>query len=84
MASITVGFSIPVEDKCRLDHLVETFAQGNRSAFLRLAMSHMEALEQAERLNDLSAYGAERLAAKGLSVEDIPNVVHRVLSPTKR
>lgn len=84
MASITVGFSIPEEDQPRLDHLVDKFAQGNRSAFLRIAMKHMEVLERAERLNELSAYGAERLAAKGLTVEDIPELVKRVLStPTE-
>ena len=80
MASVTVGFSIHEEDQARLDHLAQFFTQGNRSAFLRLAMKHMEVLEQAERLNELSAYGAERLAAKGLTVEDIPDLVKRVLS----
>lgn len=84
MASITVGFSIPEADQARLDRLVEYFARGNRSAFLRLAMEHMEVLERAERLNALSAYGSERLASKGLAVEDIPGLVKRVLStPTE-
>jgi hypothetical protein len=80
MSSVTIGFSIPEEDQARLDHLVEKFAQGNRSAFLRLAMNHMEVLERAERLDELSTYGAERLAAKGLAIEDIPDLVKRVLS----
>ncbi len=80
MTSITVGFSIPEEEQVRLDRLVEHFAQGNRSAFLRLAMKHMEVLARAEQLNELSAYGAERLAAKGLAMEDIPDLVKRVLS----
>src|SRR2546427_419932 len=83
MASITVGFSIPEEDEARLKHLVDRFGQGNRSAFLRAAMKHMEVLERAERLDELSRYGAERLAAKGLSAEDIPNLVKRVLSSPK-
>ncbi len=80
MASVTVGFSIPEEDLPSLNHLVEVFAQGNRSAFLRVAMKQMEVLERAQRLDALSAYGAERLAAQGLTLEDIPEVVHRVLS----
>jgi len=80
MASITVGFSIPEADEARLQHLVEKFGHGNRSAFLRAAMKHMEVLERAERLDQLSTYGAERLAAKGLSPEDIPALVKKVLS----
>jgi hypothetical protein len=80
VASITVGFSMPETDQARLDHLVDHFAEGNRSAFLRLAMKHMEVLERAERLDELSAYGAERLAAKGLALADIPELVKRVLS----
>lgn len=83
MASITVGFSIPKEDEARLRYLVERFGQGNRSAFLRAAMKHMEVLDRAERLDDLSRYGAERLAARGISVEEIPALVKEVLGNRK-
>ena len=83
MASITVGFSIPKEDEARLQRLVHRFGQGNRSAFLRAAMRHMEVLDRAERLDELSGYGAERLAARGLSAEEIPELVKQVLSSTK-
>ena len=79
MASITLGFSIPKEDEARLQRLVEHFGRGNRSAFLRAAMKHMEVLERAERLGELSQYGAERLASKGLSVDEIPGLVKQVL-----
>lgn len=80
MTSITVGFSIPEEDQARLERLVQRFGQGNRSAFLRSAMKHMEVLDRAERLDELSRYGAERLATKGLSPEEIPALVARVLA----
>jgi Arc/MetJ-type ribon-helix-helix transcriptional regulator len=80
MASITVGFSIPEEEQRRLDHLVEHFAQGNRSAFLRLAMKHMEVLERAERLRDLQTYGIQQRAAAGLDDVAVEEIVHRVLS----
>jgi hypothetical protein len=83
MASITIGFSIPKEDEARLQRLVDRFGQGNRSAFLRAAMKHMEVLERAEQLDELSRYGTERLAAKGLSAEDIPALVKQVLGRTK-
>jgi Arc/MetJ-type ribon-helix-helix transcriptional regulator len=83
MTSITIGFSIPKEDEARLQRLVDRFGQGNRSAFLRAAMKHMEVLERAERLDELSRYGAERLAEKGLSGEDIPELVKQALSRTR-
>jgi Arc/MetJ-type ribon-helix-helix transcriptional regulator len=83
VASITIGFSIPKEDEVRLQRLVDRFGQGNRSAFLRAAMTHMEVLERAERLDELSRYGAERLASSGLSVEEIPALVKQVLSSAK-
>ena len=84
MATTTVDFSLSEEETCRLDHLAETYAQGDRDAFLRLAMTQMEVLERSAQLADLSDYGAERLAAQRLTIEDIPDVVHRGLSPTKR
>jgi len=84
MGSITVGFSIPEEDQERLEHLVEYFAGGNRSAFLRLAVKHMEVLERAERLRDLQTYGSQRRAAAGLDDVSVEEVVHRVLAKKPR
>ncbi len=80
MTSITIGFSILKEDEERLQRLVDHFGQGNRRAFLRAAMKHMEVLERAERLDVLAECGAQRLAAKGLSPEDIPALVKQVLA----
>jgi Arc/MetJ-type ribon-helix-helix transcriptional regulator len=80
MASITVGFSIPEEEQARLDHLVEHFAQGNRSAFLRLAMKHMEVLKRAEQLRDLQTYGVHQRTDAGLDDATVEDIVHRVLS----
>lgn len=80
MASITVGFSIPEEDLARLDRLTEEFAQGNRSAFLRVAMKHMEVLERARRLRDLQTFGVQHRSAEGLDDVDVETIVHRVLS----
>lgn len=80
MTSVTVGFSIPRKDQDRLDHLVEHFAHGNRSAFLRLAIKQMEVLERAERLRDLQTYGVHQRAAVGLEDVPIEEIVHRVLA----
>lgn len=84
MASIPIGFSIPEEEVVRLDQLVDHFSHGNRSAFLRLALRHMEVLERAEQLDALADHGAWRLASKGLTIEDIPARVKRVLSTPKQ
>lgn len=84
MASVTVGFSLPEAGRQSLDHLVEHFTEGNLSPFLRLTIKHMEVLERAEKLDELAAYGADRLASKGLAVEDIPDLVKRVLSDGSR
>jgi Arc/MetJ-type ribon-helix-helix transcriptional regulator len=80
MASITVGFSIPEEDRQRLDRLTEKFAHGNRSAFLRIALDHMEVLERAAALRDLQTFGVQQRSAAGLDDIDVDTVVHRVLS----
>lgn len=80
MSSITVGFSIPSEDQERLDRLVKRFAQGNRSAFLRIAMNHMEVLDRAERLQALQRYGVQRDTTREVDDDTIDEIVHRVRS----
>jgi hypothetical protein len=84
MGSVTVGFSIAEEDKERLDRLVERFSDGNRSAFLQLAIKHMETLERAERLRDLQAYGVRQRSAQKLDDVSVDEIVHRVLSKKHR
>ena len=78
--SVTIGFSIPEVDQPRLDHLVETFGAGNRSAFLRMAMDRMETADRAQRLRNLQIYGAQRSAELAISVDEISDRVKRVLS----
>lgn len=80
MATKTVGFAIDDEDRERLDRLVAKYGHGNRSAFLRVAMEYMEAVDRAERLRRLQSYGAERAAAAGVSLDDVHDIVDRVLS----
>lgn len=79
MSSSTVGFAVSDEDRPRLDRLAARFGGGNRSAFLRAALDHMEAVERAEQLAELQAYGSERSAAAGLSPRDAAAVVRRAL-----
>lgn len=66
MATTTIGFAVADEDRDRLDRLVQHFGAGNRSAFLRAALPVMEAIARAERLRELQARNAERVAEAGL------------------
>ena len=66
MVTTTIGFAVADEDRDRLDRLVKHFGAGNRSAFLRAALPVMEALARADRLRELQARNAERVAAAGL------------------
>jgi hypothetical protein len=65
MATTTVGFAVADEDQERLARLVEHFGGGNRSAYLRATLPVMESLARAERLRELQARNAERVAAAG-------------------
>ena len=64
MAFRTVRFAIAEEDEARLARLVERYGGGDKGAFLRSAIAHMEALDRAERLRELQAYGAHRAASR--------------------
>jgi hypothetical protein len=79
MSSSTIGFAVSDEDRPRLERLATRYSEGNRSAFLRVALDHMEAIERAEQLADLQAYGNERAAAAGLTHQDAVAVVRRAL-----
>lgn len=79
MPTTTVGFAIEEGDRERLERLTERFGGGNRSAFLRVALDYMEAVDRAERLRRLQAYGAQRSTRRGLALADLEAVVHKVL-----
>lgn len=71
MAAVTVGFAIAEEDKALLEDLVEHFAGGNRSEFLRLAMKRMARDRFAKRLSDIQDMAHAELNGKVYSTEDI-------------
>ena len=75
----TIGFAVEEGDRARLDHLATVFAGGNRSAFLRAAITVMEQLELAQELGRTQAYGAQRLAEAGRTVEDVAEIVEKAL-----
>lgn len=84
MGTKTIGFAVEEADRARLDRLVKKYAGGNRSAFLRVAIAHMETIDRAERLRKIQAYGAERSARRGISLGDAQAVVHKILSSRRR
>ena len=77
MASQTVGFAVSDEDRERLDRLVEYFGGGNRSAYLRATLKVMESLRRAERLRALQAANHRRIAERGISTDDLPDLIRR-------
>lgn len=81
---VTVGFSIAEADRPRLDHLVDVFAGGNRSAFLRLAMRRMEVADRAQRLRSIQAYGAQHSQELGIAPDETSERVKRVLARRAR
>ncbi|MHB8319992.1 MAG: hypothetical protein ACYDEP_12320 [Acidimicrobiales bacterium] len=78
--SSTVGFAVDETDRARLDHLADVFGGGNRSAFLRKAIDIMEELELVQEIGRLQAFGAQRLAEAGYTIEDIPEIVDKALA----
>jgi Arc/MetJ-type ribon-helix-helix transcriptional regulator len=78
MAAVTVGFAIAESDRALLDELVDFYAQGNRSEFLRLAIKRMERDRFAQRMQDLQAEVREQLGGKVLSQQEVANLVREV------
>lgn len=52
----TIGFAVEEGDRARLDHLAAVFAGGNRSAFLRTAITVMEQLDVPELIERPTFY----------------------------
>jgi Arc/MetJ-type ribon-helix-helix transcriptional regulator len=78
LASQTIGFAVADEDRDRLDRLVEHFGAGNRSAYLRATLKVMESLHRAQRLRELQAANHHRMAERGISPEDLPDLINDV------
>ncbi|MBS2536366.1 hypothetical protein KGQ20_26750 [Catenulispora sp. NF23] len=79
MAMKTIGFAVSEKDLAALDELAEYFADGNRSAYLRQTIKIMKSVKHAEELRKIQAYGAQRSAESGITVDDITTICRRVL-----
>jgi hypothetical protein len=78
MAAVTVGFAIAEEDKALLEELVDFYADGNRSEFLRLAMKRMARDRFAKRLSDLQGAIKKDLNGRVFTTEEIVQMCREV------
>ncbi|MCL2849921.1 MAG: hypothetical protein FWE61_07755 [Micrococcales bacterium] len=79
MAAQTVGFAISDEDRPQLDALVEHFAGGNRSEFLRVAIKRMRHEMWAEKMRDIQARGRADMGGRVVTREEVRVCVAEVL-----
>jgi Arc/MetJ-type ribon-helix-helix transcriptional regulator len=75
MAAITVGFAIAEEDRAQLEELVNFYANGNRSEFLRMAMQRMARDRFANRLSQIQNLAHEELQGRLFSTEEVLKMV---------
>jgi Arc/MetJ-type ribon-helix-helix transcriptional regulator len=79
MTSHTVGFAIAEEDRAELDELVDYFAHGNRSEFLRVAMKRLRRDRMAENLQRLQLQVHSDMGGRIVSAEEVTAMVKSVL-----
>jgi len=70
-----IDFVLSEGDRVRLGRLVEYFAGGDRSAYLRATITVMESRHRAERLRGLQAAKQRRLGEQGISANELPELV---------
>ena len=80
----TVEFVLSDADRVRLDRLVEYFAGGDRSAYLRATITVMESWRRAERLRGLQAANHRRLAERGVSADELPELTDTAYARRRR
>jgi predicted transcriptional regulator len=75
MGDSTNCSSITDEDRARLDRLAERLSGGDRSALLPASQSVTESIERANRLRDLAVIAEEHAAERGVTEENILDVI---------
>lgn len=75
----TIGFAVAEEDQATLDDLVAYFGNGNRSEYLRATFKVMRSVKRADELRRLQAYGQQKLAEQGLTLQDVPRLVQEAV-----
>lgn len=61
------SFSLRPEEAPRFDRMVERFANGSPTEFIRIAMDRMEAVENWELFERVREVGLKRAAASGIT-----------------
>jgi hypothetical protein len=79
MTAKTVGFAIADEDRERLAVLVEHFGNGNRSEFLRVAMTRLQRDMLAERMRSLQARVRDELGGRIVPRDEVTMLVKQTL-----
>ena len=71
----TVGFALPEEMLPDLDIVVNEFAGGNRSEFLRIAVRHYRAQMMATSMADLRARAKAEMGGRSYSAAEVRDLV---------
>jgi Arc/MetJ-type ribon-helix-helix transcriptional regulator len=79
MTAKTVGFAIADEDRERLAVLVEHFGNGNRSEFLRVAMTRLQRDMLVERMRSLQARARDELGGRVVPRDEVTMLVKQTL-----
>lgn len=80
----TIGFAVAEEDQATLDDLVAYFGNGNRSEYLRATFKVMRSVKRAAELRRIQAYGQQKLAEQGWTVEDVPRLVQEAIDQRRQ
>ena len=81
MAAQTVGFAIDPELRPGLDEVVDHYAHGNRSEFLRVAVREFQARMRLERLHALRDEARRERGGRVLSEAEVMELIR---TPTTR
>lgn len=71
----TVGFALPEDMLDDLNAVVNEFADGNRSEFLRIAVRHYRAKMMATRMTDLRARAKAQRGGKTYTADEVREMV---------
>lgn len=74
----TVGLSLPEEMLPDLELVINEFADGNRSEFLRIAVRHFRSRMMAKRMSELRAQLRAERGGRSYTDDEIMALVRRV------
>lgn len=75
MAAQTVGFAIDPAFRPKLDEVVEHYAHGNRSEFLRIAVRDYQARLRLEKMHAIRSDVREQIGGRRLSPDEVMTLI---------